>query len=323
MWPCESVRIRSGIIIALTFADQERLERISKDCNAAHKHVWRAEIVLLSANRVGTSEIMRRTDTSKTCFWRWLERFMRGRLAALPDPPVAYPCSDPRGCRVGSHPNALGATRRAMARVERGCQVLAPRDERAQEPRRRRCPACRRRPPERLPRRDYPSVPGCYRADVHSPPAQEQHDFRLLEGPQEPRQRAQGSSPRAERGGSRDGADRVRGRFLGPALSRHRPGLASCLGGGDPVLCVSRRGASDRLHYQRVKALDLKLRRAVRARGHFPSDEAATKLFYLILNRSEKGWKMSPREWSMAKTSSPSSSASASSGPWPDRTRNF
>lgn len=42
-------------------------------------------------------------------------------------------------------------------------------------------------------------------------------------------------------------------------------------------------------------------RRAVRARGHFPSDEAATKLLYLILNRSEKEWKMPPREWSMAK----------------------
>ncbi len=85
-----------------------------------------------------------------------------------------------------------------------------------------------------------------------------------------------------------------------------------------------------------IEALNAKLRRAVRARGHFPSDEAATKLLYLILNRSEKEWKMPPREWSMAKhvlslskgPSSPSSSASASSGPWrrnvqpPARTRN-
>jgi putative transposase len=50
-----------------------------------------------------------------------------------------------------------------------------------------------------------------------------------------------------------------------------------------------------------IEALNAKLRRAIRARGHFPSDEAATKLLYLILNRSEKEWKMSPREWSMAK----------------------
>ncbi|MCC4233087.1 MULTISPECIES: IS256 family transposase [Sphingobium] len=49
-----------------------------------------------------------------------------------------------------------------------------------------------------------------------------------------------------------------------------------------------------------IEALNSKLRRAVRARGHFPNDEAATKLLYLILNRSEKEWKMPPREWNMA-----------------------
>ena len=50
-----------------------------------------------------------------------------------------------------------------------------------------------------------------------------------------------------------------------------------------------------------IEALNSKLRRAVRARGHFPSDEAATKLLFLVLNRSEKEWKMPPREWVMAK----------------------
>lgn len=50
-----------------------------------------------------------------------------------------------------------------------------------------------------------------------------------------------------------------------------------------------------------IEALNAQLRRAVRSRGHFPSDEAATKLLYLILSRSEKEWRMPPREWSMAK----------------------
>jgi putative transposase len=50
-----------------------------------------------------------------------------------------------------------------------------------------------------------------------------------------------------------------------------------------------------------IEALNSKLRRAVRARGHFPTDEAAMKLLFLVLNRSEKEWKMPPREWSMAK----------------------
>ena len=45
-----------------------------------------------------------------------------------------------------------------------------------------------------------------------------------------------------------------------------------------------------------IKALNSKLRRAVRARGHFPNDDAAAKLLYLTLNRSEKEWVMPPRE---------------------------
>ena len=36
------------------------------DRNTPQKHVWRAEIVLLSADGVGTVEIMRQTGTSKT-----------------------------------------------------------------------------------------------------------------------------------------------------------------------------------------------------------------------------------------------------------------
>ena len=50
-----------------------------------------------------------------------------------------------------------------------------------------------------------------------------------------------------------------------------------------------------------IEALNSKLRRAVRARGHFPTDEAAMKLLFLVLNRSEKEWIMPAREWCMAK----------------------
>ena len=50
-----------------------------------------------------------------------------------------------------------------------------------------------------------------------------------------------------------------------------------------------------------IEALNSKLRRAVRARGHFPTDDAAMKLLFLVLNRSEKEWTMPAREWHMAK----------------------
>ncbi len=51
-----------------------------------------------------------------------------------------------------------------------------------------------------------------------------------------------------------------------------------------------------------IESLNAKLRRAVRTRGHFPSDEAATKLLYLVLNHAQEEWLRPPREWFEAKT---------------------
>ncbi len=67
--------MRLGISIMLTASDHGRLTALVADRNTPQKHVWRANIVLLSAEGVGTVEIMRRTGTSKTCVWRWQERF--------------------------------------------------------------------------------------------------------------------------------------------------------------------------------------------------------------------------------------------------------
>jgi transposase len=69
--------MRTGISIILKPFDRRRLKALARDRNAPHKHVWRAEIVLFSADGVGTNEIMRRTGKSKTCVWRWQERFMQ------------------------------------------------------------------------------------------------------------------------------------------------------------------------------------------------------------------------------------------------------
>ena len=67
--------MRTGISLSVTFADRARLRALVKDRNASQKHVWRAQIVLLTAEGVGTSAIMRDTGKSKTCVWRWQERF--------------------------------------------------------------------------------------------------------------------------------------------------------------------------------------------------------------------------------------------------------
>ena len=75
--------MRTGISITVGSSDRLRLEGVVKERNAAQKPVWRAAIILLSAEGVGTHEIMRRTGTSKACVWRWQERFMEEGIDGL------------------------------------------------------------------------------------------------------------------------------------------------------------------------------------------------------------------------------------------------
>ncbi len=63
--------------------DRARLVEIAANRNSPQKHVWRAQIVLLPADGVGTNEIMRVTGTSKTCVWRWQQRFIEAGTDGL------------------------------------------------------------------------------------------------------------------------------------------------------------------------------------------------------------------------------------------------
>jgi len=49
-----------------------------------------------------------------------------------------------------------------------------------------------------------------------------------------------------------------------------------------------------------IESLHMRLRKIVKNRGHFPNDEAATKLLYLALRNIEKDWKMPQLTWKMA-----------------------
>ena len=75
--------MRKGISFTVTADDRRRLDAIVADRCASQKHVWRARIVLFSGDGLGTSAIMAATSKSKTCVWRWQERFMREGVAGL------------------------------------------------------------------------------------------------------------------------------------------------------------------------------------------------------------------------------------------------
>lgn len=75
--------MRSGVSIKVADADRGRLEAIVGNRNSPQKHVWRARIVLLTAAGLGTHAIMRETGKSKTCVWRWQERYMADGVDGL------------------------------------------------------------------------------------------------------------------------------------------------------------------------------------------------------------------------------------------------
>ncbi|MBY5268039.1 IS256 family transposase [Spiribacter salinus] len=51
-----------------------------------------------------------------------------------------------------------------------------------------------------------------------------------------------------------------------------------------------------------IESLNSQVRKAVRNKGHFPSDEAAIKLIYLALRNVQAKWKRPPVQWHAAKT---------------------
>ena len=63
-------------MVNVTRADRRRLEAIVSDRCAPQKHVWRAKIILATADGFGTAEIVRRSGKAKPVVWTWQARFM-------------------------------------------------------------------------------------------------------------------------------------------------------------------------------------------------------------------------------------------------------
>src|SRR6195256_7048712 len=92
--------MRTGISLTVTPAIRRHLKAVAANRNSPQKHVWRAEIVLLSAAGTGTNEIMRETGKSKTCVWRWQERFMQEGYDGLLHDKTRPPRIPPLGSNI-------------------------------------------------------------------------------------------------------------------------------------------------------------------------------------------------------------------------------
>src|ERR1700724_3054236 len=100
------------VCILLGEEDRARLAAFVGDRNRPQKHVQRARIVLLSADRLPVLAVARRTDASRPSVWRWQQRFAEEGVDGLlrdktrkpgraPLPPaiiakiLALPCGKP------------------------------------------------------------------------------------------------------------------------------------------------------------------------------------------------------------------------------------
>src|SRR6202140_2984295 len=75
--------MRKGIIVTVTASDRARLRAVVTNRNSPQKHVWRAKILLLTADGLGTGAIMRGTGRAKSVVGGWRERFMREGVEGL------------------------------------------------------------------------------------------------------------------------------------------------------------------------------------------------------------------------------------------------
>ncbi len=96
--------MRSGITFTVSSRDRQRLQAIVAAPKSPQKHVWRARIILLSGDGLGTSAIMAGAGKSKTCVWRWQERFMTdgadGLLHDKTRPPGKPPVAPERVAKI-------------------------------------------------------------------------------------------------------------------------------------------------------------------------------------------------------------------------------
>ena len=229
---------------------------------------------------------------------RWSSSMRCGSRSATRASSATRPCYIALGVRPDGTKEILGLWIEQTEGAKFWLRVM----NELQQPRRRGHPDRRRRWPEGLSRGDHRGVPRGHGADLHRPSAPPHPGFRLLEGPQAGRAGAEGHLP-----------GRRRHRRPRPRWRRSRPGpwgqKYAAIGQswrrawGEVIPFYAFPDEVRRILYttNAIEALNAKLRRAVRARGHFPTDEAAMKLLFLVLNRTEKEWKMPPREWSMAK----------------------
>jgi hypothetical protein len=92
---CESGVMAQTISVIVSPEDRARLAAVIGDRSRPLKHVQRARIVLLSADRLAVLEIARQTGVSRPSVWRWQRRFAEKGVDVLLREPSRKPGKAP------------------------------------------------------------------------------------------------------------------------------------------------------------------------------------------------------------------------------------
>src|SRR6204780_4784091 len=95
------------VCILLGDEDRMRLAAIVVDRNRTQKHVQRARIVLLSADRLPVLAVARQNDASRPAVWRWQQRLAERGIDGLLRDKTRKPCKKPLRAGPGAKILAL------------------------------------------------------------------------------------------------------------------------------------------------------------------------------------------------------------------------
>ena len=86
---------------------------------------------------------------------------------------------------------------------------------------------------------------------------------------------------------------------MGQAIPGNRPGVAASLAACGAVVRLPAGDPQDDLYDERMESLNRSLRKVIKIRGSFPTDEAALKLLFLAIRNAGLHWRR-PIEWTAA-----------------------
>src|SRR4051812_23403224 len=96
-----------SVSLVVAAGDRARLEAIVADRNRSQKHVARARLVLLSADRLDVATVARRAGISRPAVWRWQQRYAEAGVDGLLRDKTRKPGKAPLGVDLARRVVAL------------------------------------------------------------------------------------------------------------------------------------------------------------------------------------------------------------------------